>query len=91
MVIGRQAHHANGTPLWWGYRHANGTVQVKPWFGDHADYIEDCRDNIFVQRVVPPFPAPSREAAFAHAERVLAEAEASGMPRRQLGQSVWHE
>jgi hypothetical protein len=49
--------------MWWGYLHANGTIQVKRWFGDHKDYTQDCEGNDFVQRVVPPFPADTREKA----------------------------
>lgn len=49
--------------MWWGYLHQNGTVQVKRWFGDHKDYTSNCRGNDFIQQVVPPFAAPSREEA----------------------------
>ena len=43
--------------MWWGYLHQNGSVQLKQWFGDHADYTEDCEGNPFVLQVVPPFEA----------------------------------
>lgn len=49
--------------MWWGYLHQNGTIQVKRWFGDHKDYTEDCEGNDFVQRVVRPFEAATREDA----------------------------
>jgi len=49
--------------MWWGYLHQNQTIQVKRWFGDHKDYTEDCQGNDFVQRVVPPFAASTREDA----------------------------
>lgn len=49
--------------MWWAYLHANGTVQVKRWFGDHADYTDDCTGNDFVQKVVKPFEASTREEA----------------------------
>jgi hypothetical protein len=49
--------------MWWGYLHQNNTIQVKRWFGDHKDYTEDCEGNDFVQRVVPPFSAMTREDA----------------------------
>ena len=49
--------------MWWGYLHANGSIQVKRWFGDVKDYTDDCEGNDFVQRVVPPFPCLSREDA----------------------------
>ena len=54
---------SDGLIKWWGYRHSNGGVQVKRWFGDPKDYTSDCIGNDFVQAVVPPFSAPSREAA----------------------------
>jgi hypothetical protein len=50
---------------WWGYLHANGTLQLKRWFGDKADYTTDCENNDFVQKVVEPFESPSREHALA--------------------------
>lgn len=49
--------------MWWGYLHANGTVQLKRWFGDHADYKDDCDGNPFVKKVVCPFGANTREEA----------------------------
>lgn len=49
--------------MWWGYLHQNGNIQVKPWFGDHKDYTDDCEDNDFVQHVVPPFAAATQEEA----------------------------
>ena len=49
--------------MWWGYLHANNTIQVKRWFGDHKDYTEDCDGNDFVKRVVRPFEAETREQA----------------------------
>ena len=49
--------------MWWGYLHQNGSIQVKRWFGDHADYTDDCQGNPFVQKVVKPFAADSREKA----------------------------
>jgi hypothetical protein len=49
--------------MWWGYLHQNGTIQVKRWFGDHKEYTEDCYGNEFVQQVVTPFPANTREEA----------------------------
>ena len=57
------AEYAKTTTMWWGYLHSNGSIQVKRWFGDHKDYIDDCIDNPFVTQVVPPFSAESREEA----------------------------
>lgn len=53
----------NGNIMWWGYLHQNGTIQVKCWCGDHDDYTTDCEGNPFVIKVVPPFPAETREEA----------------------------
>jgi uncharacterized protein YndB with AHSA1/START domain len=52
--------------MWWGYLHQNGSIQVKRWFGDHADYTTDCEENDFVQGVVKPFAAKTREEAVAY-------------------------
>lgn len=49
--------------MFWGYLHQNGTIQVKRWFGDHKDYTDDCDGNDFVQKVVRPFEAETREQA----------------------------
>ena len=49
--------------MWWGYLHSNGQIQVKRWFGDHKDYLDDCEGNPFVVKVVRPFAAETREEA----------------------------
>lgn len=49
--------------MWWGYLHKNGTIQLKPWFGDHKDYTTDCKDNEFVVKVCPPFYAGNKDLA----------------------------
>ena len=49
---------------WWAYVHANHTLQLKRWYGDVKDYTEDCKDNPFVEFVIEPFEANSREEAF---------------------------
>ena len=53
--------------MYWGYLHANNKIQVKPWFGDHKDYTDDCENNPFVIQVVEPFEADTREDA----ERII--------------------
>ena len=52
-----------GKIMWWGYLHQNGSIQLKRWFGDNKDYTEDCEGNDFVQRVVRPFEAETRDNA----------------------------
>ena len=58
--------------MWWGYLHQNNTIQVKRWFGDHKDYTDDCEGNDFVQRVVRPFEAETREKAIEIIQMTLA-------------------
>lgn len=59
---------------WWAYLHSNGTLQLKRWYGDVKDYTEDCKDNPFVEFVIEPFEANTREEAFAIAnQKVLDE------------------
>ena len=47
---------------WWGYRHSNGSIQAKRWFGDELDLTE-AAESPFVQRVSRPFQADNREQA----------------------------
>jgi len=49
--------------MWWGYMHSNGTLQLKRWLGDHADYTTDCYGNPFVLKVAEPFEANTYEKA----------------------------
>jgi hypothetical protein len=46
---------------WWGYRHVNGTVQVKRCF-DERD-ITEAKESPFVACVYGPFQCDSREDA----------------------------
>jgi len=57
--------------MWWGYLHQNGSIQLKRRFGDHKDYTEDCKGNDFVQQVVPPFSAHTREEAMCYLTKRL--------------------
>ena len=52
--------------MWWGYLHANNTIQAKRWWGDHADYTTDCQCNPFIQKVCKPFEANNRDEALTH-------------------------
>jgi len=50
--------------LWfWGYKHSNGTIQVKRWFGDQDDFTKDCEGNEFVKGIVEPFTADNFDEA----------------------------
>ena len=57
--------------MWWAYEHANGTIQLKRWLGDHKDYTDDCIGNPFVKKVVKPFHADNREEAMRMAEEKI--------------------
>jgi hypothetical protein len=48
--------------LWWGYRHTNGDVQAKRYWDDPGDLREAAQSD-FVQQVVQPFEAASRDEA----------------------------
>ena len=49
------------TLQWWGYKHTNGSIQVKRYF-DALD-IQEARESPFVAHVVQPFEAGNREQA----------------------------
>lgn len=46
---------------WWGYKHISGTYQAKRYF-DKRD-TEEAEESEFVDQVVYPFEASSREEA----------------------------
>ena len=52
---------------WWGYRHVNGTIQVKRFF-DMGD-INEAKSSPFVEICHGPFPAKTREEAIAEVDR----------------------
>lgn len=60
---------------WWAYVHANRTLQLKRWFGDVKDYTDDCKDNPFVELVIEPFEANTREEAFIIANQKVLDAQ----------------
>ena len=57
--------------LWWGYRHTNGSIQVKRYWGDQRD-LQEARESPFVKQVTSTFPAEGREDAIAKATERLA-------------------
>ena len=57
---------------WWGYVHANGSIQIKRWFGDQRD-IDEAKESDFVENTYGPFKAVGREGAKARIQ-VLHEA-----------------
>jgi hypothetical protein len=54
---------------WWGYRHVNGSVQVKRYF-DLRDF-DDAKESPFCEQVVGPFKADGREEAIKLAKELL--------------------
>ena len=46
---------------WWGYKHINGSIQVKRFFGK-LDLVE-ADESPFVRKVFQPFEAEGREDA----------------------------
>lgn len=56
---------------WWGYRHVNGTYQVKRYY-DRRD-LEDARDSDFVDAVSEPFKAEGREDALQKVKSLLSD------------------
>ena len=57
--------------MWWADLHQNNTIQLKRWFGDTKDYTEDCQDNPFVLKVMPPIEAETREQALKLGQQFL--------------------
>lgn len=49
---------------WWAYRHINGDWFFRRYL-DEGD-LEDAHDSDFVDTVIPPFPADTREDAVRH-------------------------
>ena len=49
--------------MWWGYKHINGSLHLKRWFGEHEYYTGDCKNNEFINIVISPFKAESIEDA----------------------------
>lgn len=55
--------------LWWGYKHTNGTYQVKRYF-EPLD-INEARQSPFCEKVTQPFEAESREDALKKIKKML--------------------
>lgn len=56
-------------PLWWGYLHVNGTLQVKRFF--HINDILEAQESPFVERANGPYPAADREEAIKNLQILL--------------------
>lgn len=61
--------HGPGQPEpleWWAYRHINGAMQVKRYFG--MQDLDEAATSPFVKDILQPFKARNREEAAAHAK-----------------------
>lgn len=56
---------------WWGYRHTNGSLQVKRYF-DRRD-TEEAKESPFCDIVVGPFLAKDREDAIKELKKKIGE------------------
>ena len=54
---------------WWGYRHVNGSINVKRYF-NRAD-IDEAYNSDFVMSVAEPFLADGRQDALNQASKML--------------------
>ncbi len=54
---------------WWGYKHINGSLQAKRYWGDPRD-ISEAKESDFVERVVGPFEAVDRADALSKVEQL---------------------
>ncbi len=58
-----------GFTEWWAYRHTNGSLQVKPYFGPQD--ISEAQESPFVKMVAGPFECVDRNDAIQQASEVL--------------------
>lgn len=57
---------------WWGYRHENGSYQVKPFLGELSRAsINDAHSSPFVDKVAGPFAARGRQQALARCRAII--------------------
>lgn len=53
--------------LWWGYKNVSGTLQAKRYFGRQG--IIEAVESDFIEQIVFPFPANTREEALEYIAR----------------------
>ena len=56
--------------MWWGYRHTNGSLQPKRWWGDPRD-IQEAQESPFCGAVSRPFAATDRDDALQQLEKLV--------------------
>ena len=63
----------NGAEKWWGYRHENGSYQVKRYYRylSGAANVEDAYDSPFVDKVTEPFEACGRQQALDRCRAII--------------------
>ena len=60
----------NQTLQWYAYKHQNQTHHLKRFLGDYGD-ITEADQSPFVEKVIGPFGAPTREIALKIMKRLL--------------------
>lgn len=55
--------------VWWGYKHKNGSIQVKRWF--NMQDIREAWNSPFVEDVTGTFEAINRDEALKKAKEML--------------------
>jgi dUTP pyrophosphatase len=58
-------------PMWWGYIHTNGHIQVKKLF--NKEYVTEAKNSPFVMKTFGPYHAKDREEALKKAEQWIKE------------------
>jgi len=59
------------TNKWWGYRHMNGSIQVKRFFSDLD--LTEADESPFVRKVFQPFEAKDRQDAINIITKIIQE------------------
>ena len=54
---------------YWGYLHANGTLQIKRWYG--LEDFTEANDSPYVEKACGPWECDSREEALGYLVRDL--------------------
>ncbi len=59
--------------MWWGYRHINGSYQVKRWWADGltSRTITAAYASPFIELVCQPFVARGRQKALARCKAII--------------------
>jgi hypothetical protein len=65
--------------MWWGYRHINGSYQVKRWWGDSltSESMGEAYESPFVEFVCQPFEARGRQQALERCRTIITTQEAT--------------